>query len=302
MNSDNDTNSRIKNVLNGQKKPKFIILGGCLLLCCSCCFLGLLISYFSPPKLQLLSNDNDKEISEPQYLIYLDCTGISQLKINSKELSSIERNNACSRTGYKVDLVNGDNTFNLEGISMRGEKVDLSFIVKFDEAKYQELQAQKERERLEAEQKQKQIDEENQRKQQEEANKPRKPQVGDVMAGIGIREIKQEYDKQKAISNAKAQLYLDTLKGQHIVWIGEVSNVDQYINTDGYYISLSFSKGFSDLFNFNLTAYVDIQKSDIPNFHKDQIVKVDGYIDRVDDVGLLGLSPYIENATVEIIE
>jgi hypothetical protein len=165
MNSTNDATLRVKKALSNKKSLSI----GCLILSCLCCFSILVLGYFLPPTIELVSDDNGKTILEPSYKIIADCIGITQLKLNEKELSTEELDAICSETGYTVELTNGDNNFNLEGSGSRDKKVNLIFTVKFDEAKYIAKLTQEDKDKLakEEEDKEKQEQEASQKAQQE---------------------------------------------------------------------------------------------------------------------------------------
>lgn len=169
MNGDNDTISKFKHLLGDKRKLIFTIPLGCLILLCFCCFSIFLLGYVLPPTLKLSADDNGKTVLEPNYTISLECSGVTQLKLNDKELSTQERDVICSKTGYKVDLVNGDNTFNLQGNDLKGQKIELAFTIKYDEDEHQRILAQQEQDRLAEQERQKQLEKENKRKQEEEA-------------------------------------------------------------------------------------------------------------------------------------
>lgn len=121
-------------------------------------------------------------------------------------------------------------------------------------------------------------------------------EIGQVLEGPSFEDIKQEYRKQKDLSDYKAQVYLESLSGTKITWVGYVSNVDDYIIGDGNYIALAVSEEF---FNVDL-AFIDVVKEEDLNLDKGTVIKVSGTIDRVDE-DILGLSPYIKDTTIEII-
>lgn len=114
---------------------------------------------------------------------------------------------------------------------------------------------------------------------------------GDVLEGAGRVEIEDEYRAQKKSSNLKANTYFDSLKGQNVVWVGTVTNVDNEFFGDGYQITMTMN-GYT----------VDIRDpgKQYGDLNDGQLIKVSGSIDSLVDIG--GITIYLDNATIEVVE
>jgi hypothetical protein len=282
-------------------KVIIIIFSILLFLCMFCCAITYILSEISPPMIELLDKRGTTWISDtPTVTIRLNCINTKELSLNGEVLDNKVMEDWCGGRGPELILQDGDNVFTF--IAKNGgvkEVAELTISITFDKSAYDakvadELAAEAVRKAAED-----QAAAEAKANAEAEALKPKK---GDVISGISIREIKAEYDKQKELSDARATLYLESLQGQTVVWVGEVYNVDNYIFDNGFYIWLNMSSdSILEIFNFNLSAAVDIKEEDILKYQNGQILKVSGTISRVDE-DFLGLTTYIKNAQIEIVE
>lgn len=135
-----------------------------------------------------------------------------------------------------------------------------------------------------------------------------KPQyeLGQALSGISMSEIRSNWLDEKDKSSVKADAYLEGLKGESIVWIGEVEDISNY---KVYYL-------FSDTENreimkvkieqivFKTFAYIDVSgNEEYKDLNKGTMIKITGNIAGFNQTGIdLGLSPEIENATLEVVK
>lgn len=265
-------------------KKKLIVVGIILLaLCCCACFIIFLI--LSEPY-KLNSTLGNTWISENQYVeIKLECSGVRSITFNGEEFDYFKKSSLCGE-GYSVKLENGNNIYTIQGKGSNG-KSELVLTINFD------LEAYTQRQKELAEERSKYAP-----KGQYYINYS----IGQVISGISMLEIQDKYTQQQSESEAKGIQYLLSLKDSEIHWVGTVLEVKEYLGKTGYYIELGLNE--PKLFDATIKAIIDIPVNNISKYKKNQLVKVKGVIDRVDDDGLFfgGLTPYIKNTTVEIIK
>ena len=112
---------------------------------------------------------------------------------------------------------------------------------------------------------------------------------GDVISGIGRKELEDNYNQAEEKSKLKADEYLKSIKGQSVTWIAEIKNIDTGI--DGVpYIRLEMGI-YSISVNSPDKKYLDLEKG--------QIVKLSGKIDSISNT--FGLTAYITADSIEKI-
>lgn len=294
MDSDNDTKPRVSIFKN--KKVLFILIPILVLLCCGCTIIFAMIGLSLPPELQLRSpNQANSTSTEPSQSIKLGCTNPQIVTINGKELTREEIDNQlCGSKGYTVNLNDGDNSFKIVAKNTKDDEVTLEVNITFDKTSYDARVAQEEKQRLE-EEKRKQ-DEDAKKKAEVEAEK-NKPKVGDSLLGVSYKEIKAKYEEQDKLSTYKGDQYLESLKGQRIVWIGEIGDVDEEIFGDELYISVHINTGIIQ----NEIAFVENPRQQDLQLNKGTKVKLTATISKVDE-HFLGLMVYVNSAVLEKVD
>lgn len=249
----------------------------------------------------------------PEVFIKYSCGYTKEVLINGEKLNKDQQRALCAGE-YHISLSDGLNSYEITFLANDAKYTEIVTIF-FDKSAYEKAIADKEasqlKEKEEAEEKaiEQQRAEEEQRKEalikageeakaKLEAEKEAKRQtIGYAVSGISMKEIREEYDKQKDMSDYKGKKYLESLSGTKIIWVGKVSDVDDYILGEGNYIALSLSESLLD---FDM-GFVDVVKEEDKNLNKGTLIQVSGEISRVDD-GLLGLSVYIKDVSIEVLK
>lgn len=115
-----------------------------------------------------------------------------------------------------------------------------------------------------------------------------KPKPGDVISGIGRKELEDNYNEQKKLSKLKADQYAASLVSEKVVWIAQVENVDTDITGEVY---ISSKMGI-------YSVYInDPQQNWAKDLVKGDVVKVTGSIQKLYD--LIGVTVYVDPISVE---
>ncbi|HKM20178.1 MAG TPA: hypothetical protein VJY47_03085 [Candidatus Dojkabacteria bacterium] len=135
-----------------------------------------------------------------------------------------------------------------------------------------------------------------------------KPQyeLGQALSGISMSEIRSNWLDEKDKSSIKADAYLESLKGESIVWIGEVEDISNY---KVYYLlsdteNREIMKVKIEQIIFKTFAYIDVSgNKEYQDLNKGTKIKITGNIAGFNKIGTdMGLSPEIENATLEVVK
>jgi DNA polymerase III alpha subunit len=257
-------------------------------------------------------SESVQESLSPEVSFKYSCGFADDIYVNGEELSREDRKKLCDE-GLSLTLSEGENSYELLFKTGDSEYKE-SVVIKFDSAAYElRLQEQEEEEQRKAEA-QRIAKDDAAREAQEEAQakmladaqaakekleaelEEKRQTIGYAVSGISMKEIREEYDKQKDMSDYKADKYLESLSGTQIVWVGEVSDVDEYILGNGNYIALSLS---DSLLDFDM-AFVDVIQEEDKNLNRGTLIQVSGKISRIDQ-GILGLSVYIKETSIEVL-
>lgn len=282
------------------KKKLVIVITVLLLLCCGCFTVLGVIGMNLPPELKLASSATTEwESNDPTVNIRFNCTNAQKMTMNTTELTEQGIKDICGTKGYVVNLNDGDNAIKFTAENNKGDSTSLEIKVRFDQTAYNERKlkedqerarlqkdedARKEQQRLEEEQR---IAEENARKQAE-ANKPKE---GDVISGLGRKEIEETYKQQKDLSDLKGSQYAESIKGQKVIWVGRVSKVDNELFGTGYQITMKMG-GYTVDITDTARSYGDLNEG--------QLIKVSATIDKLVDV-FGGVTIYLKSPTIEVL-
>lgn len=238
----------------------------------------------------------------PNVFLEYSCGLAKDILINGEKLS-LEQKTALCGGKYNITLSDGINNYEITFLAGEAKYTETVSIT-FDKSAYEKILADEQAAR------EKQLKEEEEKRQEDiikageaakaklEAQREEKRKtLGYAISGISMKEIREEYDKQKDMSDYKGEKYLDSLAGTKIIWVGKVSNVDDYIVGEGNYIALSLSESLLD---FDM-GFVDVVKEEDKNLNKGTLIQVSGEISRIDD-GILGLSVYIKDVSIEVLE
>lgn len=117
-----------------------------------------------------------------------------------------------------------------------------------------------------------------------------KRKEGDVISGIGRKELEDQYNEAKEKSKFKADEYLATLKGKEVEWIGKVENFDTNPVNSTPYVTVKMGI-------YSVLAY-DKAKS-YTNLEKGQLVTIKGKLDSFFE--LVGLSVYVDPTSIVVV-
>lgn len=288
--------------LSSLKKGTKILFAILLLLsCCSCLMIMSVIGNNLPPEIRVSSSETNMNTSDrPTKNVKLSCVNAHNVTINEATLTNQQIVDLCGSKGYDVVLQDGNNQLLFVAGDGKGRESKLELNISFDLTAYnkriadEELkrqQAKEEEDRLKAERDRQ--DAERRAQEEAEANKPK---VGDSLSGPSFKEIKQEYERQNNLSSYKGDQYLESLKGQKIIWVGMIGDVNDEFIGDDLYISIHLNSGVvqSEL------AYVNNPKEEDLDLNADTVVKVTGNIEEIHK-GIFGLSAYLYNADIETL-
>lgn len=117
-----------------------------------------------------------------------------------------------------------------------------------------------------------------------------KPKEGDVLEGIGRKELEDNYNKEKEKSKLKADQYIESIKGQPVVWVGKVDNVDTNPINNTPFVTVKMGI-------YTVRAYD--KASQFSDLEKGQLVKVTGTIESIAE--FIGVDVYLDATTIEVI-
>lgn len=292
---------KFKQYFEQNKKLSILIIFGTLFLCCLCTMVFYFIGVNLPPEIDLRGQSSTSwDSTDPIATIQLECTVADSITINDTSLAQDGIDSICGN-GYQVELSDGKNTFQVVASNQNGtDQIDIT--ISFDKTAYDARIAKEEAKKLEEE---RLAAEESKRKEKEEAEErakaeaeANKPRVGDSLSGPSFDEIQDEYNRQNDLSSYKGEQYLESLRGKRVVWIAEVSDVDDQIFGDDLYVSLSLTTA---LFETDI-AFVYNPRPEFLQLDSGTKVKVTGTIDEINK-GIFGLTTYLDRDTkFEIVD
>ena len=120
---------------------------------------------------------------------------------------------------------------------------------------------------------------------------PAKPQDGEVISGIARKDIEDQFNAQKALSDLKASNYIASIKGKQVVWVGTVTKIDNQLFGTGYDITMMMG---------GYTVDIGDTAKKYGTLNQGQVVKVSATIDNVIDI-FGGITVNLVNPTITVI-
>jgi len=120
---------------------------------------------------------------------------------------------------------------------------------------------------------------------------PAKPQEGDVISGMGRKEIEDQYKTQKALSDVKASIYAESIVNKQVVWVGTITNITDTTAKDGYIVILKMGKYWFSVADFE-KKYGDLNVG--------QLVKVSGAIGAFKEDNQIG-NVLLKDTTITVL-
>lgn len=106
---------------------------------------------------------------------------------------------------------------------------------------------------------------------------------GTVVSGIGREELEKKYNESKNQSKFKADEYANSIKGQSVVWVAKVEDVDTNVVTNTPYIRMKMGV-------YSINVYDPAKKW--VDLNKNTIVKIEGKINEISE--FVGITVYVD--------